>query len=284
MIKLKVFSNFCSSDQAINNYKNVYNLNINNPYSDKIDFTYGDDFTHALLLNETMVDIDLPKENILGLAFEPPQFLHLTNEYMRWVQEKMSHYYLGINLNDTFINHYTFMWHHWFRDINHTPNKVNLMSIVFSNKKSAPGHKYRWDLVKRILESNLPIDIWGYGCDELGISDSRIKGPFEYNEPYKDYKYSICIENHQLDDYITEKFNDCLIDKTIPIYLGARRANHYFNDSFITLTGDIDKDMSLLTDICKKPDLYVKDVELGLNELISGKANLFTHLLDKFNA
>ena len=283
MIKLKVFSNFCSSEQAINNYKNVYDLNNNNPFEGKIDFTYGDDYTHALLLNNTYVNLDLPKENVLGLAFEPPEFLGLSAPYMEWAKTKMKHYYLGVKIDDTFINHYGFQWHHWFKDINHNPNKTKLMSIVFSNKKTTFGHQYRWELINEILKTNLDIDIYGFGCNTLNSTDSRVKGGFDYNEPYKDYLYSICIENTQYDDYISEKFNDCLIDKTIPVYFGARKSKKYFNDSHIILTGSINEDMKILTDICNNPELYKKDVDSGLNELISGKANLMVHLLEKFS-
>ena len=41
--------------------------------------------------------------------------------------------------------------------------------------------------------------------------------------------------------------------------------------------------MKILTDICNNPELYKKDVDSGLNELISGKANLMVHLLEKFS-
>lgn len=284
MIKLKVFSNFCTSEQAINNFKNIYGMNDDNhPYKGKIEFTYGDDYTHALLLNNTYVDLDLPKENVLGLAYEPLEFLGLSAPYVAWAKTKMQHYYLGTKIDDTFINHYGFQWHHCLKDINHTPNKTKPMSIIFSNKKTTFGHQYRWNLVNEILKTNLDIDIYGRGCTTLNSTDSRVKGEFECYEPFKDYLFSICIENTQYDDYMSEKFMDCLIDKTVPVYFGARNSKKYFNDSHIVLTGNVSEDMKLITNICNNTEIYKKDVDSGINELINGKANLMVHLLEKFS-
>ena len=38
------------------------------------------------------------------------------------------------------------------------------VSLIFSNKSDLNGHKYRHTLVKRILDENLPVDIYGRGC------------------------------------------------------------------------------------------------------------------------
>ena len=58
---------------------------------------------------------------------------------------------------------------------------------MVSRKNQAPGHIYRHYLVKEILKTNLPIDIWGNGCIYYkNIKDNRIKGDFKEIEPYKD--------------------------------------------------------------------------------------------------
>ena len=70
------------------------------------------------------------------------------------------------------------------------------MSILISEKLNAPGHKYRHILVQEILKTNLPINIYGRGCELYkNVNDIRIKGTFNKNEMYDDYMFHICIEN-----------------------------------------------------------------------------------------
>jgi type I restriction-modification system DNA methylase subunit len=55
----------------------------------------------------------------------------------------------------------------WYRTPLKTiqPNKTKVMSIMISEKLNAPGHKYRHILVQEILKTNLPINIYGRGCE-----------------------------------------------------------------------------------------------------------------------
>ena len=44
-----------------------------------------------------------------------------------------------------------------------------------------------------------------------------------------DYKFSVALENTSENNYITEKFYDCLLTNTIPIYHGAPNVSDYFD-------------------------------------------------------
>lgn len=46
---------------------------------------------------------------------------------------------------------------------------------------------------------------------------------------FKDYQYSIVIENSRQSNYFTEKLIDCLITKTIPIYFGCTNIQDFFD-------------------------------------------------------
>ena len=56
---------------------------------------------------------------------------------------------------------------------------------------------------------------------------------------FKDFQYSIVIENSREACVFTEKLIDCLITKTIPIYYGCENITDYFNtDGWIILSSD----------------------------------------------
>ena len=54
--------------------------------------------------------------------------------------------------------------------------------------------------------------------------------------PLEPYRFSIALENSREPRYITEKFYDCLLTDTIPIYYGAPDISDYFDSKgFIEL-------------------------------------------------
>ncbi|MNQ99157.1 Glycosyltransferase family 10 (fucosyltransferase) [compost metagenome] len=53
------------------------------------------------------------------------------------------------------------------------------------------------------------------------------------------YEYSIAIENSQEKNYITEKFVDCALCNTIPIYNGAPNISEVYNEKYFR-TIDLD--------------------------------------------
>jgi hypothetical protein len=215
-------------------------------------FTNNDDYTHAVIINTAMPKLAVSKENVIGLAFEPIEYLGLTKEFIEYAGKYIGKYFIGTkyNLPEPFIEYFSFMWHC-------TPitreiiNKTKIMSIIFSEKQNAPGHKYRYELIQKILETNLPIDIYGRGCNILKhVNDERLKGTFSEMEPYIDYKYHIAIENFRHQSYISEKFMNALICKCIPVYYGAYNIDAYFPKSCIKLSGNIIDDIKLISEIC----------------------------------
>ena len=50
----------------------------------KIYITADDDYTHAIIINTIMPELKIPNENVLGLAFEPIQFLNMTPEFVNY--------------------------------------------------------------------------------------------------------------------------------------------------------------------------------------------------------
>jgi hypothetical protein len=276
---IKIFSNFCSSEIATQNYINLCELEKDKDYNILYKFTYGNDFTHAIILNTAMPILNINKENVIGLALEPPQFLNLTNTFRVYAENYIGKYFLGsvYNLKKPFVNNYSYLWHTPF--INYKPNKGNLISIMVSDKNRASGHKYRHILVQNILKSNLPIDIYGRGCRYYNnLNDKRIKGEFKETEPYLNYKFHIAIENFQTDDYFSEKIINPIICLCSPIYLGAKNIDNYFNN-IIKLSGNIQNDLQLLRNIIDNPENFYKP-----NQIEDVKKTLnIKNIINKFN-
>jgi len=267
---IRVFSSYCSSEECKRVYEDIC-------FTDKIDYygkdkeiyiTTDDDYTHAIILNTTTPVLkDIPKENVIGLAYEPPEYLYITKPFIDYCKKYVGKYFIGDKyiLPSPFIENFSYMWYRK-RPENLPITKPKLISLIFSKKNEAPGHKYRHLLVKNILNSNLPIDIYGRGCSLYNMSDSRIKGSFDDNEPYIDYKFHVCIENVVKNDYISEKFINCLTHSCIPIYIGGRNVEKYFPGVSIPLSGDIKRDMGLLTGICFYPNKYHTDIDYEKEE------------------
>jgi hypothetical protein len=268
MYKIKIFSSFCSSELCKINFENVFNSKNYDFYgsNNKIYITTNDDYTHAIILNTAMPKLNIPKKNVIGLAFEPYELLNITIEFVEYAKKHIGTYLIGNkgNLPDPFIEHFSFMWHNNPNKEITMETKNNIMSIVLSEKTSAPGHQYRHLLVNEIIKENLPIDIYGRGSKNFinhivkySNTNTKIRGSFNGLEPYENYLFSICIENYESNDYLSEKILDPLLHNCHPIYLGAKNAKNYFKE-IIILKGNLLFDVELLKVILKTPFKYYK--------------------------
>jgi hypothetical protein len=82
--------------------------------------------------------------------------------------------------------------------------KSKLVSMLFSEKNTMPGHKLRHEVAER----------FGDKIDVLQGIPNKI-------DALKDYRYSIIIESEKVRYYFTEKLIDCVSVGTIPIYWGS---------------------------------------------------------------
>ena len=270
-IIIKIFSDFVDPVNAAKNFVNVNELFDDKEFNNIYAFTAKEDYTHALIINTCQPSLNIKKENVLGLAFEPRINLNLSPSFIKYAEDNIGRYLIGDNKNlpKLFESHFAYMWHTPF--LKEIPFKNKFCSIMISQKISFPGHKYRHYLVKEILKTNLPIDIWGNGCILYrNFKDSRIKGSFQGKEPYLDYKFHIAIENCQIDDYFSEKIMDPLICSCTPIYLGCLKINDYFND-IIKLTGDVGCDINFIKHISNNQEEYLKTINI---DKVKSKINI----------
>ena len=278
MYKIKVFCPFADSTKCKEIYERINFASELEFYgkNKSIVITDDDDYTHAIIINTIMPQLKIPKQNVIGLAFEPMQFLGLTTSFVEYAQQYIGKYYIGDkhDLPDPFIEHFGYMWHS--RPPKEITYKPNLMSIVVSEKQFAPGHIYRHKLVQQIIAQNLPIDIYGRGSNQY--SYSQTKGEFNDVEPYESYLFSVCIENFQCNHYFSEKIITPLLHNCMPLYLGCKNIDQYF-DNMINLSGNIDDDILLLTEIIKNPESYYKPT---YNEKNIKTVNLLENVVDLY--
>ncbi len=253
---VKIFADFCSSSHIKQVFEDICESSIIDYYGkDKsINFTNEDDYTHAIILNTATPILTIPKENVIGLAFEPYEFLYITPEFINYASKHIGKYFIGDvrNLPDPFIEHYGFLTYNDPKQL--FTHKPNIMSICLSTKNYAPGHIYRHLMVNEIIAHNLPIDIYGRGS-KLFNYNTRSKGEFKDVEPFKEYMFSICIENYSHNEYVSEKFLNPMLCNCMPIYYGCKKIKNHFEEGII-LTGEVDKDIQLLKIILNEPDKY----------------------------
>ena len=256
-MRIRIFSDFCSSEICKERVEEKFHCSLKEYYREngEIYITDKDDYTHAVILNKAMPNLTIPKENVVGLAYEPFEFLGITPQFVEYAQKYIGKYLIGNThqLPEPFIEHYAFMWYNPLTSS--IPEKTKTMSIVLSHKQFAPGHKYRHELVKKIQEEKLPIDIYGRGSGLY--QGENVKGEFAGEEPYNDYYFTICIENFQSNIYISEKIIEPVIRNCMPLYIGAKNISYYFQD-IISLNGDIEHDMSLIREILENPAKFYK--------------------------
>ena len=136
----------------------------------------------------------------------------------------------------------------WVTSATHLYDKSKNVSIVASHKKVFPGQLLRHEFVDKHKDSKL--DVFG------SITGTRLGSElFDKLEGYKDYRFTIVIENCKHDNYFTEKITDAFATGTIPVYWGTSSVGDYFNpDGIIELTDDFD--LNTLT-----PELYEEKFE-----------------------
>lgn len=265
--RLRIFSSFCPSENCKDVYERLCEVGSMANYGpDKeIYITNDDDYSHVIILNTAMPQLKpgVPKENVIGFAFEPPQFLNVTAGFIKYAQANIGKYFIGdaSGLPEPFVERYSHMWHNPFTAL--PVAKRAVMSIMVSEKTREAGHAYRHKLANAILETNLPIDIYGRGCRYYNyLGDARVKGEFQEAEPYMPYMYHVAIENFEVNAYFSEKIMNALLVQTVPIYMGCRNIDEHFPGMVIRLSGDIRKDMQLLTNICENPDTHMKAIDV----------------------
>ena len=158
---------------------------------------------------------------------------------------------------------------------NKIPLKNKLCSTITSRLDHGIGlYGKRIEFIKKLSKQKQflnKIDIYGYNWTEAELGnmfkgtfggfnigtchtvDKLLKNTTKWNG-LKNYSYSISIENASKKNYFSEKFTDCILSWTIPIYYGCPNIEKYFpKECFYWL--DITKEdcFDKLEEILNKP-------------------------------
>ena len=294
-IRIRFFSDFCTSETCKQNYERMCLYQKLDYYgkTKKIYITTTETYTHAFLLNcPTPSNIQVEKEYVVGFAHEPPDnsFLRLYyNNFIEFAQKNIGKYLIGsVNVlpSPPFLGHHGFLFHETPTHT-HTPtpamltNKTKIMSIMVSHKSYTPGHKYRHALVSYILKHRLPIDIWGNGAKmykQRFPENNNIYGDFKsMAEMCNNYMFTIAIENTSHDHYFSEKIVNPFMYNTIPLYWGCKKIEEYFPNYSIKLTGNINMDMITIGRVLKNPEYFALKHKANIEEVLD-KVNLIKNV------
>jgi hypothetical protein len=123
--------------------------------------------------------------------------------------------------------------------------KTELVSIIASVKRSATGHQLRHEVTRYY-----PL-VHAYGNAYQPV-------PFK-SEALAQYRYSVAIENSQVDTMFTEKIIDCFLTGTIPIYWGTRKIAEHFNTLGVLQFETLDELNTIMAAIC--PEDYASRLD-----------------------
>jgi Glycosyltransferase family 10 (fucosyltransferase) C-term len=132
------------------------------------------------------------------------------------------------------------------------------LSIIASDKNYAPGHKLRHQFIREFRNSKPELlnkfDIYGREYNRIEDKGTGLQ----------DYRYSITIENCQVECYFTEKIIDCFATFTIPIYWGCDGVKRFFYADGIIMVNDITDLLKAAEFACSKDgeDFYNQKLEV----------------------
>ena len=127
-------------------------------------------------------------------------------------------------------------------------DKSKLISVVSSNKAFTAGHRKRLEFVQKLKNHfGDQLDVFG-----RGINDFDDKW-----DVLADYKYTIAIENDFCEDWVTEKYFDCIYANALPFYYGCPNLEHIVNkNSFIRINIDNFEETLLIIENAIKNNEY----------------------------
>jgi hypothetical protein len=277
MKRVRFTCDWCTDSELHDRVKRAY---IFDEVSYNFSLTLDNDYDLLVSINKPIYNKTVP---VLGVLMEPSWFLgdrlfsiydtcdHVLS-YNKTTQFKNNIYYPGLlpmQLNydsGEDLNYY----------IKNNFTKTKTCSMIVSRTKNSHRedvlYNKRVQLAEQILQTDLPIDIYGKGWDAYITKDSRVKGSLDLNSKYvglQDYKFSIAIENTVEGDYFTEKVTDCLLVNTIPIYYGCKFINNFFLTPLALGTCNSVEEISNILKASENYNFYNTD-----KQLLGNKFNL----------
>lgn len=168
--------------------------------------------------NDHFVRLDDIEDNAIALLIEPRPLQPKSYAYIEEHYDRFKYVFThdSILLN-TIPNAKLIIWGGVWGWADEKKDFEHPISMVASWKEEAPVRIQRKELAMELKDK---IDC--YGTFDGGNFATT-------HDIYAKYPFSVVIENHIDDYWITEKICNCFANKTIPIYWGARNIGELFN-------------------------------------------------------
>lgn len=175
-------------------------------------------------------------EHLLYMLYGGHGELNFSDKEYDWTYENLNKINFNKNKNISFIVRNAYESHY----NQNTP----LFKTIYQD---------RVKIAERIINENIDVDIYGQNWLE---DRKKIKGTI-WNKMFglNEYKFSIAAENTIQKNYITEKFWDCILTETIPLYFGCSNFTDHFPElvyfNFTNIIDDyseIDKRLNYILD------------------------------------
>jgi len=127
-------------------------------------------------------------------------------------------------------------------------SKSKICSYITSKKTYTEDQHDRISLLDYFYENkNIDIELFGRGHNPISEDhENNIDGKID---ALKEFQYSIVIENHQQNNYFSEKLLDCFLTGTIPIYHGCKKIQEYFNIDGMILLDNIQSAAKIIPEL-----------------------------------
>jgi hypothetical protein len=148
-------------------------------------------------------------------------------------------------------------------------DKLNLISVVVSNKTKTKAQKKRIQFVEMIKKrSDLNLIVFGTGMNPIDDKWNAIAP----------YKYHLVLENCAVPDYFSEKLSDTFLGGAYPFYYGCTNLDRYFPENSYTHIDiyDIDESIEIIEKKINE-NTYENSIDaiLKARNLIFTKYNFF---------
>ena len=199
------------------------------------------DFLVVFAGQKGIIQDTINKENTLFIAGEPPAIKKYPEAYLaqfgsvicsdtelyhpnKRLYQQGYPWFCGIRFTDSGEKQVAKNYDDFKQDTD--IKKTKLISVVCSDKCSKPGHRKRFEFVKKLKEAfGDELDLFGNGQNPIADKTDAIRP----------YKYHIAIENSSAPDYWSEKLSDCYLEEAFPFYSGCPNLHDYFpKDAYVS--------------------------------------------------
>ena len=287
-IRLKIFSDYTDPTGAKGSFRS---WGLGETTYKNLTVVDDESYTHACIFNHgNLPKLKVPKEKVVGFHQEVFELIDM-RKHRSWLDQNVGTYYVydlrymnGPNIKEW----YTFLPNiPLAKDLSvyNNTQKPFPMSIIASSKKFLDGHRFRHEIINKILRSSMDIHIYGRGSKELYPLDNRVKGQIEDKTiAFKNYKLTVAIENKIMPYWITEKFVDPLICGCVPLYYGAQHIGKVFGDeSFYRLPETPDAAFNLIAKAYENANEYYRNKNYKVaQEKLLNEANFAEFIIKHF--